>query len=179
MPDTLQAGELEALEPTEDASTSMGQGARDEKANARARSNRSRSCAASGDGASKLFPSRSHRHEHGHHQHAGDKPKAHEHHRNLPHARTRVRGRQIAKVQRGGLTEAGAGVRGGVVLGPKGGTLDAGVLVGVLVFEEITPAEHTCVVEHRSDLHEIVFVNYIYIAQHSTSSLQVEHSFSA
>ena len=53
------------------------------------------------------------------------------------------------------------------------------VLVGVLVFEEITPAEHTCVVEHRSDLHEIVFVNYIYIAQHSTSRLQVEHSFSA
>ena len=26
------------------------------------------------------------------------------------------------------------------------------VLVGVLVFEEITPAEHTCVVEHRSEL---------------------------
>ena len=81
----------------------------------------------------KLFPSRSRRHEHGHHQHAGDEPKAHEHHRNLPHARARVRGRQIAKVQRGWLTEAGAGVRGGVVLGPEGGTLDAGVLVGVLV----------------------------------------------
>ena len=57
----------------------------------------------------KLFPSRSRRHEHGHHQHAGDEPKAHEHHRNLPHARARVRGRQIAKVQRGWLTEAGAG----------------------------------------------------------------------